>query len=869
MTVNDLVVYLQNAGTAAFVLLGVATAIGWVKRRENSLGWLALAIVLLAGVSVLGRLPALLHFTPPLVGQTSLIGFMVSGYAVLRYRGSLIPLPSRWHAAAIVAMVAASGAYFAAEALASRQALALAGVALVLIWSAAVGEPIVRFWLVARDRPAVQAWRLRSLSLGFGGLVVILVLAVTAGSLFNNPLVQVITELLVLLIAPLLYVSFSPPAWLRREWRASEEEGLRNFMEELLLSEDRDALTNRALEWASRLVGGAAAALFDPAGKPRYSSGLGQQQIDELSGQAEGLPQGVHRVFLDGSDHTVIVLPISGLAGAGKLIVLAGPFSPEFGSDEMTRVQQFMSAFVTALDRRHLIVQLEESNVRLQEANKHKSVFLANMSHELRTPLNAIIGFSELLTDAPEDQFDAASRKRFQEQILTSGRHLLGLINDILDLSKVEAGQMELRLQTVAVGEVVDQVVRIVEPLITKKSIRLEAEIAGAGDVSADPGKLKQMILNLVSNAIKFTPDGGTVTVSAQRTPAAMEISVTDTGIGISDADQEYIFKEFHQVDHGPGRKHEGTGLGLALTKRFANLHGGDVRVQSRINQGSVFTLTLPAQPATAEPSVPARIPALTADGHTTGPLVLVVEDDPAAAELLTRQLIGAGYRYQVVKTGTEALAKARELQPAAITLDIMLPELDGWEVMTKLKSDEATSAIPIIVVSVIDNPELGIALGAMDYFVKPVDGKELVRRLNRFNFKRTLGKEDVRILVVDDEMPNREWLNRTLGPAGFTVLSASGGREAIQMARSEKPDLVLLDLMMPEVTGFDVVEALRSHEETREMPIMVLTAMNLSEADKRNLNGRVSDILSRGSVGASDIVELLKRVVAHHNGVK
>jgi signal transduction histidine kinase/CheY-like chemotaxis protein len=694
-------------------------------------------------------------------------------------------------------------------------------------------------------------------------------IAVSAGALVRNPLVQIAIELLVLAIVPLLYVSFSPPAWLRREWRASEEEGLRAFMEEHLLSEDTDALTNRALEWASRLVGGAAAALFDPAGKPRYSSGLVQQQIDELSVQAEGLRQGVHRVSLDGSDHTVIVLPISGLAGAGKLIVLAGPFSPEFGGDEMARVQQFMSAFVTALDRRHLIVQLEESNARLTDANKHKSVFLANMSHELRTPLNAIIGFSELLTDAREDQFDAASRKRFQEQILTSGRHLLGLINDILDLSKVEAGQMEVRLQTIAVSEVVDQVVRIVEPLVTKKSIKLETEVAAAGDVSADPGKLKQMILNLVSNAIKFTPDGGTVTISAQRTPTAMEISVTDTGIGISDADQEYIFKEFHQVDHGPGRKHEGTGLGLALTKRFANLHGGDVRVQSRINQGSVFTLSLPTQSPIAEPSAPTLTPAVAVNGHKTGPLVLVVEDDPAAAELLTRQLIGAGYRYVVVKTGTEALAKARELQPAAITLDIMLPELDGWEVMTKLKSDEATSAIPIIVVSVIDNPELGIALGAMDYFVKPVDGKELVRRLNRFYFKRTLGKEEVRILVVDDEMPNREWLNRTLVPAGFTVLSASGGREAIQMARSEKPDLVLLDLMMPEVTGFDVVEALRSHKDTREMPIMVLTAMNLSEADKRNLNGRVSDILSRGSVGATDIVELLKRVVAHHNGVK
>jgi signal transduction histidine kinase/CheY-like chemotaxis protein len=867
---KEILPYLQNAGAIAFVLLGIATGIGWLKGRDKSLGWLALAIVLLSAVSILGRVPALVHFDPPLLSQISLLIFMASGYAVLRYRGSLIPLPSRWHAAAIVAMVTASGAYFAAHAFGSTQAQNVAGIALVLIWSLAVGEPIVRFWLVARDLPAVQAWRLRSLSLGFGGLVAILMVAAAAGSIFNDPLTQVMVELIVLVIVPLLYVSFSPPAWLRREWRASEEEGLRVFMEDLLLSEDRDALTKRALEWAMRLVGGAAAIFFDPSGKARYSSELTQSQIDELSAHLPGLSLGIQRVALDGSDRTVLVLPVTGLEGAGRLIILAGPFTPGFGGDEMNRVQQFMSAFVTALDRRHLIVQLEESNARLLEANQHKSVFLANMSHELRTPLNAIIGFSELLTDAREDHFDAASRTRFQEQILTSGRHLLGLINDILDLSKVEAGQMELRLQTVAVSEVVDQVTRIVEPLLSKKSIKLETDVAKGGDVLADAGKLKQMLLNLVSNAIKFTPEGGTVRVRGARTPTSVEISVADTGIGISEADQQYIFKEFHQVDHGPGRKHEGTGLGLALTKRFALLHGGDVRVESQVNHGSVFTLSIPIHRTAAERPVETPVqPSVLVNGHETHALVLVVEDDPAAAELLTRQLAAAGYRTHVVKTGLEALAKARELQPAAITLDIMLPELDGWEVMTRLKSDEVTSAIPIVVVSVIDNPELGLALGAIDYFVKPIDAKEMVRRLNRFNFRRSLGQEDVRVLVVDDEPPNREWLIRTLEPAGFTVLSASGGREAIQMAKSEKPDLVLLDLMMPDVTGFDVVEELRSYKDTRETPIMILTAMNLTEADKRQLAGRVSDILSRGSVGGTDIIDLLKRVVAHHNGVK
>jgi len=351
------------------------------------------------------------------------------------------------------------------------------------------------------------------------------------------------------------------------------------------------------------------------------------------------------------------------------------------------------------------------------------------------------------------------------------------------------------------------------------------------------------------------------------RTDHNVEFAVNDTGIGIAPADQKQIFKEFHQIDHGPGRKHEGTGLGLALTRRFALLHGGDVRVSSEVDRGSVFTLVLPLR----QPSLPALtaqpVPATNGHGPATGPLVLVVEDDPAAAELLTRQLMGAGYRTEVARTGTEALDKAQKLQPAAITLDIILPEVDGWEVITRLKSNEATSGIPIVVVSVVDNPELGMSLGAIDYFVKPVDGRLLLNRLNGFNLGRTPGKDEIRVLVVDDEAANRSWLAKTLEPAGFTVVPASGGREAIHLAKTTKPDFVLLDLMMPEVTGYDVVEALRADEATRDVPIMVLTASHLSEADKKFLNGRVSKILSRGSVANKDIVGLLKRVVAHKNG--
>jgi signal transduction histidine kinase/DNA-binding response OmpR family regulator len=856
--VREVLPYLQNLSAIAFVLLGAFTVAAWLRHRDHSLLFLGLAIVLLSAVSLAGRLSAIANTTVPGLTEISLVAFMASGYALLLYRNSLIPLKRAWLVAAFVAIAASTLAFEAAEHLAAPASiLGIAGFGLVLGWSATVLEPIIRFWLAARGLPAVQAWRLRTLSLGFAGLIAVLLFAVTAGSQAQNPAAQVLIQLAALAIIPLLYVSFSPPAWLRREWRASEEEGLRVFMQDLLIiDDDPDVLARRALDWTMRIVGGAAAASFDGAGLLQTSSGLTTDYVDALRARLATLPEGVSRQAIDGAARTLIVLPMAGPAGAGKIVVLSGPFTPGFGGDEISRVQQFLSAVAAALDRVRLIRELKETNRRLREANQHKSVFLANMSHELRTPLNAIIGFSELLIDSDSNQFDAATQLRFCTQIHSSGKHLLGLINDILDLSKVEAGQMELRLQTVPVEQVVAQVLDTIEPLAGQKRIKIRADAASAGEVLVDAGKLKQMLLNLVSNAIKFTPEEGDVTITAVRLPSAVEISVTDTGIGISDSDQAQLFEEFHQVDQGPGRREQGTGLGLALTRRFAALHGGEVNVHSEVGKGSVFTLRLPIQ-AAAPVAAPAPAAAKTQD--MTHPLVLVIEDDPAAAELLCRQLEGAGFRTQVARTGTAALAMARELRPAAITLDILLPELDGWEVMARLKREAATSNIPVVIVSVVDNPELGMALGALDYFVKPIDGKELVTRLSRFQFERSNGTT---VLVVDDDASNRLWLTTVLEPAGFAVINAAGGREAIQLAKLRRPDLVLLDLMMPDVNGFAVVEALRADPATRHVPIMILTARNLTAADKRLLNGHVSTILSRGSTAAADLIDHLRQLV-------
>lgn len=492
---------------------------------------------------------------------------------------------------------------------------------------------------------------------------------------------------------------------------------------------------------------------------------------------------------------------------------------------------------------------LDRLNRDLRSANEAKSVFLASMSHELRTPLNAILGFSELLIDDGQGLFDPDTRQGFLQQIHSSGQHLLALINDILDLSKIEAGQMELRLQPLEIGDVVDQVLQTVAPLAAERGIDMSWE--GRAQADADAGKLKQMLLNLVANAIKFTPAGGRVSVRIRGDGAeAVEIDVTDTGVGIAEADLERIFDAFQQAGGGSSQQ-PGTGLGLTLTRRFAALHGGDVSVQSQPGKGSTFTIRLPRKQA----------PQPEAEPLGGGPLVLVAEDNPGAAQLLTHQLERGGFRVERAQTGSEVLRKARQVKPRAITLDILLPDMDGWDVLAGLKADPATRDIPVVVVSVTENRELGIALGAVDYLVKPVGAGELLECLARIGFDVRSANRSYSVLVVDDEAPNRELLRGVLERAGFAPTVVEGGRAAIDVATDRPPDLVLLDLLMPEVDGFQVVRALRAHPQTRTVPILVLTAQHLSQEEKRFLNGNVEVVLSRGQTTENDLLGWLRRV--------
>lgn len=513
-------------------------------------------------------------------------------------------------------------------------------------------------------------------------------------------------------------------------------------------------------------------------------------------------------------------------------------------------------------DARKAQEALHQAQVETERANRAKSQFLANMSHELRTPLNAILGFSELLRDDATDRFDEATRRRFLDQIHSGGEHLLQLINDILDLSKVEAGRMELQLQPVELGNVVDEVRATIEPLAQSKAIVLNIDPSSEIRLIADGAKVSQMLLNLVSNAIKFTPSGGHIEIRSRQVESWVEIAVSDDGMGIAEQDLGRLFTEFQQLDAGPGRHQEGTGLGLALTRRFAELHGGQVSVESALGKGSTFTLRLPLQ-ATAPRAHAAVVPPQIAALDRDRPLVLVVDDNPQAAEILARHLDIGGFRSELARTGPEALTMARDLKPVAITLDILLPEIDGWEVLNRLKADESTRNIPVVVVSVIDNPALGRALGAFDYFVKPVDAKALLSRLSEYTFATKVDGEPVRVLVVDDEPANLDLLEALLKPAGFRVLKAGSGQEGIEMAISQMPNLILLDLIMPVLTGFDVVEALRAQEATRSIPIMVLTAKALTKDDKKALNSQVAAIFQRNSVAGTELIAWLRDIVA------
>jgi len=485
-------------------------------------------------------------------------------------------------------------------------------------------------------------------------------------------------------------------------------------------------------------------------------------------------------------------------------------------------------------------------------ANRAKSEFLASMSHELRTPLNAIIGYSEMLLEEAEETGEEALRPDL-EKIRVAGKHLLELINSVLDLSKIEAGKMELYIETFAVQALVDEVQAVITPLAARNRNRLSISVAPDVDnMRADQTRVRQSLFNLMSNACKFTRDGE-VALTVRRTAEGwIEFQVRDSGIGLKPEQLQNLFESFRQADSSTTRRFGGTGLGLAISRRFARMMGGDITAESEFGKGSVFTLRIPAVVNTLGTlDTSTRIPAAPAG------TVLVIDDDEDVHELLRRTLSRHGFAVESARNGEDGLRLAGKLRPQAIVLDVMMPGTDGWTVLSRLKSDPETADLPVIMLTIVENRNLGFALGAAEYLTKPIDRDRLAAVILRYR-----RKNETIALVVDDDPDQREIVRRMLEAEGWAVEEAANGRDALSRLENSTPALILLDLIMPEMDGFDFLHELSQREAWKTIPVIVVTAKDLSAEERAALDRYAGNVLRKGSYDRNALAERISQMV-------
>ncbi len=524
---------------------------------------------------------------------------------------------------------------------------------------------------------------------------------------------------------------------------------------------------------------------------------------------------------------------------------------------------RYYESTVTDIDaRKQAEAALAKAKLAAETTNLAKSQFLANMSHELRTPLNAIIGYSEMSIEEMTD-LGVPSLIPDIQKIHGAGQHLLGLINNILDLSKVEAGKIELFLETFEIPALISEVAATMRPMMTKNHNTLVLDCVGdIGSMQADVTKLRQSLLNLLSNASKFT-ENGTVTLAVSRSTAGwVTFSVSDTGIGMTPEQQAKLFQSFTQADASTTRKYGGTGLGLVITQQFCQLMGGDIQVTSAAGIGTTFTIRLPDRVQ----SLPEQTrhngdrdinTGLSVVGAGT---ILAIDDDPSARDLLQRLLSKEGYHAIVAASGEEGLRLARATSPAAILLDVRMPDLDGWEVLTQLKSDPELANIPVVMISIEDERVEHCAPGAVDYLLKPIDSDRLLAILQPYQTEPSATS----VLVVEDNPGNREMICRQLTKAGWDVLEAQNGLQALAVLQTQQPGVILLDLMMPEMDGFEFIRQLRQHPQWRSIPVIVLTAKDLTAAERQWLGGQTQRIYQKGT-GNQPLLDEIHSLLTTH----
>ncbi|HWO13354.1 MAG TPA: response regulator [Polyangiaceae bacterium] len=542
----------------------------------------------------------------------------------------------------------------------------------------------------------------------------------------------------------------------------------------------------------------------------------------------------------------------------GDLVHLDTTIAPV--ANEAGQITHHVAVKRDVTERVHREEALEETNRALRQArdaalqaSRTKSEFLANMSHELRTPLNAIIGYSELLME------DAVASSQSElhadlKKIHASGTHLLSLINDVLDMSKIESGRMDMDVEEFDLRELIGSIRDTIEPLAQRQGNLLEIELANAPErVSYDRQKLRQVLINLMSNACKFTSGGRVRLVVDQDGQGWLELRVIDTGIGMSDEQRARLFRPFVQADSSTTRRYGGTGLGLAISQRFCEMMGGRIEVTSRPEQGSTFTVRLPERARRLSKRV------IEAHPQAESPLVLVIDDEQSTYTTLSGTLSERGFRVEWAGTGDVGLSAARQQRPQVIVLNINMPAKQGWNVLALLKGDAETAGIPVVIVTSIADPELGMTLGATDCLVKPIHPAHLIRTVQRW-----LGpsNDNFTVLVVDDDAQMREIVERTLRGAGYEVATATNGGEGLQVLRQSKPGLIVLDLMMPEMDGFEFLRRLQADPEYFRVPVVVATAKELTESERKVLEESAMRVIQKVAHSRAELMHIVERQV-------
>lgn len=605
----------------------------------------------------------------------------------------------------------------------------------------------------------------------------------------------------------------------------------------------------------------------------RVAGSTRHEPTDASTPSAEGTANGT----ADGAGEVVIIPVTAGGRDVAQLILRVASLDSKWSA----RWQQFLQSVGNQIGMSLQRLRAEHENERMNvelikardealEASRTKSAFLANMSHELRTPMNAIIGYSEMMIeDAPD--LKPEDFVPDLEKVRTAGKHLLSLINDILDLSKIEAGKMTIFVEPFSIRSTIDEVIAMIQPVVTRSNNTLVVTCPdNIGMMVADVVKVRQTLFNLLSNAAKFS-DGGEIRLDVstvlQESSEQIVMSVTDQGIGMTPEQLGRLFQAFVQADSSTTRQYGGTGLGLTISRRFCELMGGDIRVASQPGKGSTFTIQLPrvVQPSSdggssavetpAElPGIPAGVPAQNQRGT-----ILAIDDNVEALDLIQRSLSRDGYRVVTCSSGEAGLALARTVRPDVITLDVMMPNMNGWQVLAALKADADLAPIPVVLLSVVENKEFGIALGATDCLTKPIDWERLDSLLERL----TSSNGPAPILVVEDDSDSSELVRRLFERDGWTVDVATNGEDALRKIRHRRPALVVLDLMMPVMDGFTFSERLRAEPGCDDIPIVVLTSKSLSPDEHRRLNGQVADILTKGAYQRNDLLEMVRKLTA------